>query len=169
MAAGHPVIEVDGLTIPTDSMRILFGDEKWLKVDRRNRRYHCRFGEGYNKVYTWGGKTSPNAWEILDAWEKACTMLGVAAYSSDTKVRVEQARSDAPKRLPSAVVAASSSADISIVPVDAVTNPKDDDSVCYGPLLDMEGVIVPTTYKKIRDRLKLLYLVLGFAGPAPFD
>ena len=82
---------------------------------------------------------------------------------------VEQARSDAPKRLPSAVVAASSSADISIVPVDAVTNPKDDDSVCYGPLLDMEGVIVPTTYKKIRDRLKLLYLVLGFAGAAPFD
>ena len=164
MAAGHPVIEVDGLTIPTDSMRILFGDEKWLRVNHCNRQYHCRVGEGYQKFYRWGGKSFPNLKEV---WEKACTSLGVAAYSSDTKARVEQAR--ALKRQPPAVVAASSSADISIVPVDAVTNPKDDDSVCYGPLLDMEGVIVPTTYKKIRDRLKLLYLVLGFAGPAPFD
>ena len=161
MAAGHPVIEVDGFAIPTDSMCLQFGDEKWLEVDRRNRRYHCRFGEGhlknhswggnrryfcrfgegYQKIYTWGGRSSPN---LQEAWETACTSLGVAAYSSDTKARVEQARSDAPKRLPSAVVVASSSA-------------------------DMEGVIVPTTYKKIRDRLKLLYLVLGFAGPAPFD
>ena len=142
MVAGHPVIEVDGWTIPTDSMRILFGDEKWLKVDSSTRCYHCRVGEGYNKFYRWGGKSSRN---LKEAWEKACTILGVAAYSSDTKARVEQARSDAPKWLPpKPVVVASSSA-------------------------DMEGVIVPTTYKKIRDRLKLLYLVLGFAGPAPFD
>ena len=141
MVAGHPVIEVDGWTIPTDSMRILFGDEKWLRVDRCTRRYFCRFGEGYQKIHTWGGRSYPN---LKEAWETACTSLGVAAYSSDTKARVEQARSDALKRKPPAVVVASSSA-------------------------DMEGVIVPTTYKKIRDRLKLLYLVLGFAGPAPFD
>ena len=49
MVAGHPVIEVDGWTVPTDRMRIWFGDEKWLRVDRSNRRYRCRFGEGHLK------------------------------------------------------------------------------------------------------------------------
>ena len=152
---------------PTSPMRINFSSTSSIKVDAANGRYFAVANNGVVLRSTWGGKAAGYP-RLGESWMECCMWCLQAPYSEEMVTLIQEATLAVPfrPRSDSLIIPRS----VALDEMDRSTEElclrqecvfedvvydcyKHDDDKALPALPDLPGVLVPTTYRKLRNRL----------------